>query len=183
MSLRLINDAYIADTARVIGRVTLGRSVNVWYGATIRGDVAPIVVGDETNVQENAVIHGDEGTENVIGSRVTIGHGAIVHGVEVGDESLIGINATLLAASRVGRGCLIGAGAVLAPGVEVPDGMVVMGVPGKVIRPVTEEERQAMADGADEYLRLARLHIEQGHDRCVQAWPGGDPAATAAQSE
>ena len=111
MSIIEINGAYIADTARVVGNVQLGRDVSVWYGAVIRGDIANISIGDGTNVQENAVFHCDYGEDQVVGGGVTIGHGAIVHGVFVGADSLIGMNATLLNGSRVGKGCLIAAGA------------------------------------------------------------------------
>jgi len=125
---------YIADTARVMGEVELGTDVGVWYGALIRGDVAKIIIGDNTNIQDNATIHCDHGKPNIIGSNVTIGHNAVVHGQAVGDGSLIGMHATVLGRTKIGKNCLIAAGAVVPPGLEVPDGMVVMGVPGKVPR-------------------------------------------------
>ncbi len=162
MSMRCIHGVYLADTARVLGEVTLGRDVSIWYGVSIRGDVAPITIGDRTNVQDNAVIHCDHDYPNVIGADVTIGHGAIVHGEAVGDGTLIGMGAKLLGHSRIGRGCVIGAGAVVPPGMRVPDGMVVVGVPGKIVREVNDADRVFLAGNPPHYVRLAKLHAEPG---------------------
>ncbi len=159
--------AYIADTARVIGDVRLGKDVSVWYGAVIRGDVAPVVIGDGTNVQDNAVIHCDHRRANVIGRDVVIGHGAIVHGEFVGDGTLIGMGAKVLGRTRIGRGCLIGAGALVAPGTEVPDGSVVVGVPGKVVRGVSDEDRAYLAKLPGHYVRLAKRHAERPEDPVI----------------
>jgi carbonic anhydrase/acetyltransferase-like protein (isoleucine patch superfamily) len=161
MTIRCINQAYLADTARVLGEVTLGRDVSIWYGVSIRGDVAPISIGDRTNVQDNAVIHCDHGYANVIGADVTIGHGAIVHGEAVGDGTLVGMGAKLLGHSRIGRGCVIGAGAVVPPGMRVPDGMVVVGVPGRIVRTVNDAERTFLTGNPPHYVRLAKLHAQQ----------------------
>ncbi|MFA7237508.1 MAG: gamma carbonic anhydrase family protein [Phycisphaeraceae bacterium] len=161
MSVKKINDAYIADTARVIGDVKLGRDVNVWYGAAIRGDVAPIVIGEGTNIQDNAVIHCDHKVANVIGCHVVIGHGAIVHGMSVGDGTLIGMGAVVLGRTKIGRNCLIAAGAVVPPGLEVPDGMVVMGVPGKIVRETNDKEKAYMAKLPPHYVKLAKRHVER----------------------
>jgi carbonic anhydrase/acetyltransferase-like protein (isoleucine patch superfamily) len=162
MSIRCIDGAYLADTARVLGEVTLGHDVSIWYGVSIRGDVAPVTIGDRTNVQDNAVIHCDYGYANVIGCDVTIGHGAIVHGESVGDGTLVGMGAKLLGHSRIGKGCVIGAGAVVAPGLQVPDGMVVVGVPGRIVREVNDADRAFLAGNPPHYVRLAKLHAEQG---------------------
>ncbi|MEQ9461709.1 MAG: gamma carbonic anhydrase family protein [Phycisphaeraceae bacterium] len=175
MSMAYRYGVYMADTARVLGDVRIGKDVTFWYGAAVRGDVAPIAIGDRTNVQDNAVIHCDSGMPNVIGSDVVIGHAAVVHGAEVGDGSLIGMSATVLGQSKIGKGCLIAAGAVVRPGMEVPDGMVVMGLPGKVVRETTENEKKYMAWLAAHYVELAKLHVgEPGHAR-IRAWDGNAP--------
>lgn len=162
--LRRIGHAWIMDNARVLGDVTLGEDVSVWCGAAIRGDVAPVTIGARTNVQDNVVVHCDSGDANHIGSDVTIGHAAVVHGIHVGDGCLIGIGARLLAGSVIGDGCLVAAGTVVPPGLRVPDGMVVMGVPGRVVRPVSDEERAHFRFAVQSYLDLARRHGEHPHD-------------------
>ena len=172
MSIRSIAGVFLADTARVLGEVTLGNDVTVWYGAAVRGDVAAITIGDGTNVQDNAVIHCDSGVPNVIGANVTIGHGAIVHGKRVGDWSLIGMGATVLGQTEIGAGCLIAAGAVVPPGLVVPDGMVVMGVPGKIVRPTSEKEKAYMAWLAPHYVQLAKLHATEPNHPRFRAWTG-----------
>lgn len=158
MTMHEKDGAYIADTARVVGDVRLGASSSVWYGAVIRGDVAPVVIGARTNVQDNAVVHCDHRYANVIGRDVIIGHGALVHGEYVGDNTLIGMGAVLLGHTKIGRGCLVAAGAVVPPGLEVPDGMVVMGVPGKVVRPVNDDDRAYLRKLPGHYARLAARH-------------------------
>jgi len=170
---------YLADTAAVFGQVSLGADVSVWYGASIRGDVAPVVIGPGSNVQDNAVVHCDSGVPNVIGRDVVIGHGAVVHGKAVGDGSLIGINATVLGGSVIGQGCLVAAGALVPPGLVVPDGHAVMGVPGKVVRPVNDKERGYLAWLAPHYVALARRYVERPNDPTVRRWG----AAKAEQQE
>ena len=150
--------AYLADTARVTGEVTLGDGVSVWYGAAIRGDVAAITLGDGTNVQDNATVHCDSGVPNVIGDHVTIGHNAVVHGRSVGDGTLIGMHATVLGQTVIGQRCLIAAGAVVPPGLEVPDDHVVMGVPGRVVRETNEKEKNYLAWLAEHYVELAQRY-------------------------
>lgn len=172
MSIRLVSGVYLADTARVLGDVHLGHNVTVWYGAAIRGDVARVTIGEGTNVQDNAVIHCDTDVPNTIGSMVTIGHGAIVHGVSVGDGSLIGMGARLLGRTKIGRNCLVAAGAVVPPGLEVPDGMVVMGVPGRIVRETNDEEKRYMAWLAPHYIELAQLHASQPDHARVRPWNG-----------
>jgi len=161
VTVRERDGAFIADTARVIGDVRLGARVSVWYGAVVRGDVAPVVIGEGTNVQDNAVIHCDHLYANVIGRAVTIGHGAIVHGESVGDGTLIGMGAVVLGHTRIGKGCLIGAGAVVPPGMEVPDGQVVVGVPGKIVRAVNDADRAYLAKLPEHYIRLSRRHAAE----------------------
>lgn len=151
---------YLADTARVAGRVTLGEGVSVWYGAAIRGDVAAVLIGDGTNLQDNATVHCDSGVPNVIGEGVSIGHNAVVHGRTVGDGTLIGMNATVLGQTVIGKRCLIAAGSVVPPGLEVPDDHVVMGVPGRIVRETRAKEREYLAWLSAHYITLARQHHE-----------------------
>lgn len=167
MTMREQNGRYIADTARVVGDVRLGRDVSVWYGVAIRGDVAPVIIGDRTNIQDNAVIHCDHRYANVIGRDVIIGHGAIVHGEVIGDNSLVGMGAIVMGRTKIGRGCIIGAGAVVPPGLEVPDGMVVMGVPGKVVRGVNDADRAYLAKLPGHYVRLAQRHVQHPDEPVV----------------
>lgn len=167
MTIHSQGGAFIADTARVLGDVRLGPSVSVWYGAVIRGDVAPIVIGERTNVQDNAVIHCDHLYANVIGSDVIIGHGAIVHGEWIGDNTLIGMGAKVLGHTKIGSGCIIGAGAVVPPGMEVPDHSVVVGVPGAIVRDTNEADRAYLAKLPSHYRALARRHAEQPDDPTI----------------
>ncbi|MEL6168507.1 MAG: gamma carbonic anhydrase family protein [Pseudomonadota bacterium] len=145
-------DVWVAPDANVIGAVTLGSGVGIWFSATLRGDTEPIVVGDGSNVQENAVLHTDAGFPLFIGHDCTIGHKAMLHGCTIGDETLIGMGATILNGARIGRNCLIGACALVTEGKEIPDGSLVMGAPGKVVRNLDE----AAIDG----LRASARHYQ-----------------------
>jgi carbonic anhydrase/acetyltransferase-like protein (isoleucine patch superfamily) len=148
----------LAHNATVVGDVLIGEQSSVWFNAVIRGDVAPVRIGKRVNVQDNCTIHCDTDVENVIEDDVTIGHGAIVHGQFVGAGSLIGMHATLLSRTRIGRGCLIAAGAVVPPDLVVPDGMAVMGVPGKIVRPVKQDELKYMRWLNPHYVELAEKY-------------------------
>lgn len=156
--------AYLADTARVTGEVVLGEGVSVWPSAVIRGDVAKISIDEGTNIQDNATVHCDSGHANVIGRNVTIGHNAVVHGRAVGDGSLIGMHATVLGATVIGKRCLVAAGALVPPGLEVPDDHVVMGVPGKVMRQTNEKEQAYLGWLAEHYVQLAKRYVESPGD-------------------
>lgn len=156
--------AYLADTARVTGQVVLGDGVSVWPSAVVRGDVAMVTVGEGTNIQDNATVHCDSGKPNTIGKHVTIGHNAVVHGVSIGDGSLIGMHATVLGGTRIGERCLIAAGALVPPGLEVPDEHVVMGVPGKVMRETNDKEKAYLAWLAGHYVKLAKRYVEMPDD-------------------
>jgi carbonic anhydrase/acetyltransferase-like protein (isoleucine patch superfamily) len=151
---------YRPENCTIVGDVTIGPDCSIWFGAVIRGDVAPVVIGRRVNVQDNAVIHCDTDVPNIIEDDVTIGHGAIVHGKHVGRGSLIGMGSTLLSRTVIGRECLVAAGAVVPPDVVVPDGMMVMGVPGKVVRPVKAEEFEYMRWLNGHYLELARKYAQ-----------------------
>jgi len=158
--IRTPSGVYCAPSAVVVGDVTIGADSSIWFNAAIRGDVAPIVIGKRVNVQDGVVIHCDTGFPNTIGDDVTIGHGAIVHGTSVGDGSLVGMGAKLLGRTEIGKECLIAAGAVVPPGLKVPDRMCVMGVPGKIVRAVTEKELEYMRWLAPHYLELAKGYAE-----------------------
>ena len=131
-------DYWIAPGAHVIGKITIEAGVGIWFGATLRGDNEEIRVGAGTNIQENAVLHTDMGYPLTIGRDCTIGHKAMLHGCTIGDESLIGMGATVLNGAVIGKNCLIGAGALITEGKEIPDGSLVVGSPGKVIRQLDE---------------------------------------------
>lgn len=173
--MKLIHDVCIADTARVRGEVILGKNVSIWYGVSIRGDVARIEIGEGTNVQDNAVIHCDHGYPNIIGSHVTIGHSAIVHGESIGDWTLIGINAIVLGRTKIGKRCLIAAGAVVPPGMVVPDDHVVMGVPGRIVRETTDKEKEYIHILPPRYIEMSRIHATQPDDYRVVEWNGNQP--------
>src|SRR5947199_9008548 len=132
---RTPQNVFFAHSATIVGDVTVGELTSFWFNTVVRGDVAPITIGRQVNVQDAAVIHCDTDVPNVIEDDVTIGHGAIVHGMFVGRGSLIGMGATLLGRTKIGRECLVAAGAVVAPGLDVPDRMCVMGVPGPIVGP------------------------------------------------
>src|SRR4051812_22294321 len=157
---RTSGNYFVSPTAVLVGDLQIGELCSFWFGAVVRGDVAPITLGRRVNVQDNCVIHCDTDVANVIEDDVTIGHGAIVHGQFVGAGSLIGMGATVLGRTHIGREALVAAGAVVPPGLEVPDRMVVMGVPGKVIRPVKEEELKYMLWLRGHYVELARQYVE-----------------------
>lgn len=151
----------LAENAVVVGGVTLAEDVTIWYGAVLRGDVGPIRIGRGSNLQDNVTVHCAAGIPTVVGENVVVGHGAILHSCTVGDGCLIGMGAVLLDGCTVGEGSIIGAGAVVPPGKTVPPRSVVMGVPGKVVREVSEEEARATLENAANYVRLGREQLER----------------------
>lgn len=150
--------AFIHEQATVLGNVTLGARSSVWPGAVLRGDTDRIEIGDDSNVQDGAVIHCDENIPCIVGKRVTIGHLAMVHGAIVEDGALIGIGAIVLNNARIGAGSLIGAGAVVAEGAVIPPNSLVLGVPGKVKGELTNDQRARVANGYRAYVELAARH-------------------------
>jgi carbonic anhydrase/acetyltransferase-like protein (isoleucine patch superfamily) len=137
---RVAPDAFIAPGTHLIGKVVLGARVSIWFGAVLRGDNEPIVIGDDSNVQENCVLHNDPGFPLTVGRGVAIGHQAMVHGCTIGDHSLIGIQAIIMNGAQIGRECLVAAGAIVTEGKVFPDRMLILGVPAKPVRPLTEAE-------------------------------------------
>jgi carbonic anhydrase/acetyltransferase-like protein (isoleucine patch superfamily) len=154
---RIANSVWIAPNAAVIGNVILHDESSVWFGVTIRGDQPePIVVGARTNIQDGAVLHSDAGVPLTIGEGVTVGHQAMLHGCSVGDNSLIGIGATILNKSVIGKNCIIGAGALIPENKNIPDGSLVVGSPGKVVRELSDEQIEGLRQSAAHYVENAK---------------------------
>lgn len=151
-------EARIAENAAIIGDVTLGAGVSVWYGAVIRGDACAIRVGENSNVQDCCCLHGAKDT--TVGKNVTIGHGAIVHGCTVEDNCLIGMGATILDGAVIGEGSIIGAGALVSEGKVIPPRSLVVGVPGKVLREVTDEQFEGILKNAALYVEEGKLYLD-----------------------
>lgn len=154
-------ECFIADNATVIGSVILYEQASVWYNAVIRGDSDIITIGERTNIQDAAVLHTDPGIPMTLGSNVSVGHMAMLHGCTVGDGSLIGIGAIVLNRAVIGKGCLIGAGALIPEGKTFPDGVLVVGSPGKIVRELKPEEKAGLLENADIYVRRSKLYREK----------------------
>jgi carbonic anhydrase/acetyltransferase-like protein (isoleucine patch superfamily) len=152
VSLPPDDEYWISPGAVVIGRVTLKKNASVWFGAVLRGDNETIVVGENSNVQDGAILHTDPGFPLTLGQGVTIGHRAMLHGCWIGDGSLIGMGAIVLNGAQIGRNCLIGAGALVAEGKVIPDGSVVIGAPGRVARSLSDAEVAGLKVSADHYV-------------------------------
>lgn len=152
---KIHESAFIAPGAVVLGDVTIGEHVGIWYHTTIRGDRASITIGKNSNIQDNCVIHVGVGYPVEIGEGVTVGHSAIVHGSKVGDSTLVGMGAILMNGSVIGRNCIIGAGALVTQNMVIPDDSVVLGSPGKVVRQVTAKDIEANKHNADLYVQEA----------------------------
>ncbi len=153
------HDHFIAAGATVLGSVILESEVSVWFGAVIRGDNDPLVIGARSNVQDGAVLHSDAGVPFTIGAGVSVGHQAMLHGCTIGAGSLVGIKAVILNHAVIGRDCLIGAGALIPEGKVIPDRSLVMGMPGKVVRTLTDAEVDALHDAADDYVARAKRYL------------------------
>lgn len=162
---------FAAHNCTITGEVKIAPKASFWFNAVVRGDVAPITIGRRVNVQDGAVVHCDNGIANTIEDDVTIGHRAVVHGAHVGRGSLIGMGAVLLGRTQIGSECLIAAGAVVSPGLQIPDRMVVMGVPGKVVRPVKLDELDYMRWLTAHYVELARKYVS-GRLNAITPIPG-----------
>jgi carbonic anhydrase/acetyltransferase-like protein (isoleucine patch superfamily) len=152
---------WVADSAHVIGEVRLSVDVGIWFGAVLRGDNEPVAIGAGTNIQENCVLHTDMGFPLTVGDGCTIGHKAILHGCTIGDNTLVGMGATVLNGAVVGRNCLIGAGALVTEGREIPDNSLVVGAPGKVIRQLDEAAVERLRQSAAQYVRNAQRMVAE----------------------
>ena len=157
--VRLEGEVFVANSADLIGSVLLKNQASVWFNAVLRGDSDKIIVGEETNIQDGAVLHTDPGIPLVLGRGVTVGHHAIVHGCEIGDYCLIGINAVVLNHARIGKYCTIGANALVTEGKEIPDYSVVLGSPGKVVRQIDPGDTASLIRSAEGYVNRARLYL------------------------
>ena len=154
------SSAFIAPNATVLGDVTIGARSSVFFGAVIRTETIPITIGDDTNIQDNCIVHAYPGLPMTVGNGVTVGHGAILHSCIIGDNSLIGMGAILLNGSTVGRDCIVAAGALVPQNVVIPDGSLVMGNPAKIRRQLTEEEIAANRTSAEFYIQEASEYKE-----------------------
>jgi carbonic anhydrase/acetyltransferase-like protein (isoleucine patch superfamily) len=151
-------EAWIAPGAVVVGRVAVGRAASVWYGSVLRADDEEIVVGAECNIQDLCCLHVDPGEPVILEERVSVGHRATIHGAYVAAGALVGIGAVLLGRSRIGVGSLVAAGTVIRPGHQIPDGVLVAGVPGRIVRELTDEDRNLFANTAARYVSRAARH-------------------------
>jgi carbonic anhydrase/acetyltransferase-like protein (isoleucine patch superfamily) len=157
--VRRHKDTYIAPNATVIGSVELHEGASIWFNAVVRGDNDPIVIGREANIQDAAVLHTDIGVPLTIGRGVTVGHKVMLHGCTIGDYALIGINAVVLNRAKVGPYCIIGANSLIGEGKEIPEGSLVMGTPGRVVRALSPAERLGLEHSAAIYVANARRYL------------------------
>ena len=153
------SESWIAPTAAVIGKVRLDKGASVWFGAVLRGDNELIHIGENSNVQDGTVMHTDMGFPLTLGKGVTVGHNVMMHGCTVDDYSLIGINAVILNGARIGKYCIIGANSLIPEGKVIPDGSLVMGSPGKVVRELTEQQRKMLEGSAAHYAHNAQRYV------------------------
>jgi len=156
---RLGRDVFVAPGAIVTGDCEVADEASIWFNATVRADLAPIRIGRRTNIQDGCVLHVDAEHPCILGSEVTVGHGAIVHGATVEDRVLIGINATILSGARIGTGSVVGAGALVTEGKQIPPGSLVVGVPGKVVRHLSAAEQAQLIESADHYVLYASRYL------------------------
>lgn len=155
---RMADSAWVADSAQVMGNVVLAEDSSVWFGATLRGDTETITVGRGSNVQDGSVMHADIGYPLTVGDNVTIGHMVMLHGCTIGDESLIGIGATVLNGATIGKNCLVGAGSLVTEGKTFPDGSMIMGTPAKVVKTLTPEQIEGLRRSAQHYVENAQRY-------------------------
>ncbi len=153
-------DVFIAPGAKLIGKIFIGDGVSIWYNVVARADVADIEIGSNTNIQDNTTLHCDYDIPLKIGSGVTVGHGSILHGCHIEDDCLIGMGSTILNNARIGKGSIVGAGALIPEDKEIPPNSLVLGMPGEVVRETTEEELENLQDWAEEYRQLGQEHFK-----------------------
>ncbi len=153
--------AWVAPNATIIGDVRLAANVSIWWNAVIRADTAPIDIGEGTNIQDGSVLHIDKGIPLTIGKNVTVGHMVMLHGCTIGDNSLVAISATVLNHAVVGKNCIVGAGTLIPEGKTYPDGVMILGTPGRVIRPLTEKEIEYLQYASSHYIENAELYRTQ----------------------
>ena|SRR5471030_1279125 len=152
----LDEEIYIAETAVIIGDVTLKRNANVWFGAVLRGDIESIVIGENTNIQENSIVHVDKSEKVEVGDGCTIGHGVIVHGCKIGNNTLVGMGAIILNGAKIGNNTIVGAGSLITQNKEFEDGVLIIGNPAKVVRKLTQEEIESNKKSCLNYIELSK---------------------------
>ena len=152
------NTSYISESADVIGNVVINKNVSIWFGTRLRADVNKIIIGENTNIQENSVVHGSTGFPVMIGKNVTIGHGAIIHGCIISDNVLVGMGSIILNGAKIGKNTIIGAGSLITQNKEFEDGVLILGNPAKVIRKLTEEEINGIQESAYNYVTLSEKY-------------------------
>jgi gamma-carbonic anhydrase len=157
----IAQNCFVAPTAVLIGDVTLHEGASVWFGCVLRGDVSPIVVGARSNIQDNTVIHGDDGSPTIIGEDVTVGHSAIIHAATVADRVLVGMGSVLLSRCKIGSDTIIGARALVTEEMEIPSGSLAIGMPARVKRPLTAEERAHIMASSAHYQEFAQHYMGQ----------------------
>ena len=150
--------AFIAESADIVGQVTIEKNANIWYGTVLRADDNYITVGENTNIQDGSIVHISEKFPTIIGKNVTVGHKSIIHGCEIGDNTSIGMGSIVLDRAKVGEFTLLGAGSLVPPGKEIPSGVLAMGSPAKVIRELSDEEKENLTKSALKYVKLANNH-------------------------
>jgi len=153
---------FVAGNATVIGDITFGKEVGIWFGAVIRADKDRIMIGDRSNIQDNCIVHTSKGYPVTLGSEVSVGHGAILHGCTIQDRVLVGMGAVILNGARIGNGSIIGAGAVITEGKDIPPNSVVVGVPGKIVKQTDSGQHQHIRNNATSYVELAREYAQHG---------------------
>ena len=156
--LKINESCFIAETASVVGEVTIGEDSSVWYGAVIRSDMNKTIIGSRTNIQENTTVHNDTDFPTIIGDEVTIGHNCIIHGCTIKNNSLIGMGAIILNGATIGENTIIGAGSLVTQNKEIPSGVLCMGSPAKIIRNLTEEEIASLKESAKHYMEMSEMH-------------------------
>ena len=146
------DSSWVASNAVIIGRVELKKNSNIWFNATLRGDLEPIIIGEGSNIQDGSVIHTDPGCPTIVGKGVTVGHMVMLHGCEISDDCIIGIGSTILNKAKIGKNCIIGANSLVTENKVIPDRSLVLGSPGKVVRQVTDEEIEHIKENARDYV-------------------------------
>ena len=152
ISPKIDKDSWYAPNSVLIGNVTLKKDANIWFNATLRGDLEPIIIGEGSNIQDGSVIHTDPGCPTIVGKGVTVGHMVMLHGCEISDDCIIGIGSTILNKAKIGKNCIIGANSLVTENKVIPDRSLVLGSPGKVVRQVTEEEIEHIKENARDYV-------------------------------
>ena len=155
---RINKNTYISESVDIIGKVNVEENVNIWFGTRLRGDMNNIIIGENTNIKENSVVHVDINSPCIIGKNVTIGHGTIIHGCSISDNVLVGMGSIILNNAKIGKNTIIGAGSLVTQGKEFPEGVLILGNPAKVIRQLTEAEIESIQRSADNYVSLSKKY-------------------------